>query len=41
MRFGGPNPTQIPFMARILPAAGTENKLPSTNQPNVKQMKPS
>jgi VWFA-related protein len=40
MLLGGPNPTQIPFRVRIVPAAGTENKLPSTNQPNVKQMKP-
>jgi VWFA-related protein len=37
---GGPDPTQILFTVKIVPAAGTENKLPPTNQPNVKKMKP-
>ena len=40
MLLGGPNPTQIPFMVKIVPAAGTENTLPPSNQPNVKKMKP-
>jgi hypothetical protein len=40
MLLGGPNPTQIPFMVKIVPTAGTENTLPPTNQPNVKKMKP-
>jgi VWFA-related protein len=37
MQFGGPGPTQILFMAKIVPTAGTENTLPPTNQPNVKK----
>jgi VWFA-related protein len=37
MQFGGPSPTQILFMAKIVPAAGRENALPPTNQPNVKK----
>jgi VWFA-related protein len=41
MLLGGPSPTQIPFMVKIVPTAGTENTLPPTNQPNVrKKMKP-
>jgi VWFA-related protein len=40
MLLGGPNPTQILFMVKIVPAAGTENKLPPNNQPNVKKMRP-
>jgi len=41
MQFGGPNPTQIPLRAKIVPTAGTENRLPPSNQPNVKKkMKP-
>jgi VWFA-related protein len=40
MQPGGPNPTQIAFMVRIVPTAGTERTLPSTNQPNAKKMKP-
>jgi VWFA-related protein len=37
MQFGGPNPTQILFMAKIVPTAERENTLPPTNQPNVKK----
>jgi VWFA-related protein len=37
MQFGGPSPTQILFMAKIVPAAGRENALAPTNQPNVKE----
>jgi hypothetical protein len=37
MQFGGPGPTQIPFMAKIVPTAGTEKRLPPTNQPNAKK----
>jgi VWFA-related protein len=40
MLLGGPNPTQILFTVKIEPAAKSENKLPPTNQPNVKKMKP-
>jgi VWFA-related protein len=40
MQFGGPRPTQIQFMAKVVRAAGTENRLPPTNQPNVKKMRP-
>ena len=40
MQFGGPSPTQIPLRVKIVPTAGTENRLPPTNQPNVKKMKP-
>ena len=37
---GGPDPTQIIFAARILPAAATEDKLPACNHPQDKAMKP-
>lgn len=37
MQFGGPGPTQILFMAKIVPTARTENRLPPTNQPNAKK----
>jgi VWFA-related protein len=37
MQFGGPSPTQILFMAKIVPAAGTEDTLPASNQPNPKE----
>jgi hypothetical protein len=37
MQFGGPNPTQIPLRVKIVPTAGTENRLPPSNQPNVKK----
>jgi hypothetical protein len=37
MQFGGPGPTQILFMAKIVPPGGTENTLPPTNQPNAKK----
>jgi VWFA-related protein len=41
MQLGAPNPTQIPLRVKIVPTAGTENRLPPTNQPNVKKkMKP-
>jgi VWFA-related protein len=40
MLLGGPSPTQIPFMVKVVPTAGTANTLPPTNQPNVKKMKP-
>jgi VWFA-related protein len=40
MLLGEPNPTQIPFMVKVVPTAGTANTLPPTNQPNVKKMKP-
>jgi VWFA-related protein len=40
MMFGGPDPTQILFTVKIEPAAKSENKLPPSNQPNVKKMKP-
>jgi VWFA-related protein len=37
MQFGAPSPTQILFMAKIVPAAGTEDTLPPTNQPNPRE----
>jgi VWFA-related protein len=40
MLLGGPSLTQILFTVKIEPAAKSENKLPPTNQPNVKKMKP-
>jgi VWFA-related protein len=41
MQLGAPNPTQIPLRVKIVLTAGTENRLPPTNQPNIKKkMKP-
>jgi VWFA-related protein len=40
MLLGGPSLTQILFTVKIEPAAKSENKLPPTNQPDVKKMKP-
>ena len=41
MQLGAPNPTQIPLRVKIVPTAGTETRLPPSNQPNVKKkMKP-
>jgi VWFA-related protein len=41
MQLGAPNPAQIPLRVKIVPTAGTEDRLPPINQPNVKKkMKP-
>ena len=37
---GGPDPTEILFKVKIVPAAGTEETLPPANQPLAKKMKP-
>jgi len=39
MMRGGPDPTQIVFAIRIVPAGGTEEKLPACNEPQNKEMK--
>jgi VWFA-related protein len=40
MQRGGPDPTQILFEVKIVPAAERENTLPKSNRPIGKQMKP-
>jgi len=40
MQRGGPDPTQIIFAVKIVPAAERDNTLPKSNRPIGKQMKP-